>query len=128
MPKVALTGGIATGKSYVLEQFRRRGVPCLDADSLAHGVTARARKRPRRSRLDLARTSWLQMAASTARSLVRLCSPTALLASTSKRWSTQRSIAPSRPAFRAFELDAPLRPSSMCRCSTSLATLMTSIG
>jgi len=40
MQKVALTGGIATGKSYVLEQFRRRGVPCLDADALAHGVTA----------------------------------------------------------------------------------------
>ena len=40
MLKIALTGGIATGKSYVLEQFRRRGVPCLDADSLAHGVTA----------------------------------------------------------------------------------------
>ena len=40
MLKVALTGGIATGKSYVLEQFRRRGVACLDADALAHGVTA----------------------------------------------------------------------------------------
>ena len=40
MLKVALTGGIATGKSYVLEQFRRRGVPCLDADMLAHGVMA----------------------------------------------------------------------------------------
>jgi len=40
MLKVALTGGIATGKSYVLEQFRRRGVPCLDADALAHGVMA----------------------------------------------------------------------------------------
>jgi dephospho-CoA kinase len=40
MLKVALTGGIATGKSYVLEQVRRRGVPCLDADVLAHGVTA----------------------------------------------------------------------------------------
>jgi len=40
MLKVALTGGIATGKSHALEQFRRRGVPCLDADSLAHGVTA----------------------------------------------------------------------------------------
>lgn len=40
MLKVALTGGIATGKSYVLEQFRRRGIPCLDADVLAHGVTA----------------------------------------------------------------------------------------
>jgi dephospho-CoA kinase len=40
MLKVALTGGIATGKSHVLDQFRRRGVPCLDADTLAHGVTA----------------------------------------------------------------------------------------
>jgi dephospho-CoA kinase len=40
MLRVALTGGIATGKSYVLEQFRRRGVPCLDADALSHGVTA----------------------------------------------------------------------------------------
>ena len=40
MLRIALTGGIATGKSYVLEQFRKRGVPCLDADELAHGVLA----------------------------------------------------------------------------------------
>src|SRR4051794_23222774 len=40
MLRVALTGGIATGKSHVLEQFRRRGVPVLDADHLAHGVMA----------------------------------------------------------------------------------------
>jgi len=40
MLKVALTGGIATGKSYVLEQFRRRAVPCLDSDALVHGVEA----------------------------------------------------------------------------------------
>jgi dephospho-CoA kinase len=40
MLKVALTGGIATGKSHVLDRFRRRGIPCLDADELAHGVTA----------------------------------------------------------------------------------------
>lgn len=40
MLKVALTGGIATGKSYVLGRFRAHGVPCLDADELAHGVTA----------------------------------------------------------------------------------------
>jgi dephospho-CoA kinase len=38
--KIALTGGIATGKSYVLQQFQRLGAPCLDADTLAHGVTA----------------------------------------------------------------------------------------
>jgi dephospho-CoA kinase len=40
MLRVALTGGIATGKSHVLNEFRKRGVPCLDADALAHGVTA----------------------------------------------------------------------------------------
>jgi len=40
MLKVALTGGIATGKSYVLDRFHRLGVDCLDADRLAHEVTA----------------------------------------------------------------------------------------
>ena len=40
MLRVALTGGIATGKSTALQWFRDRGVPCLDADELAHGVTA----------------------------------------------------------------------------------------
>lgn len=40
MLKVALTGGIATGKSYVLDRVRGRGIPSLDADELAHGVTA----------------------------------------------------------------------------------------
>jgi len=40
MQRIALTGGIATGKSHVLEQFRKHGVPCLDADVLAHGVEA----------------------------------------------------------------------------------------
>jgi dephospho-CoA kinase len=40
MLRVALTGGIATGKSYVLDRMRRRGVPCLDADEMAHGVMA----------------------------------------------------------------------------------------
>jgi dephospho-CoA kinase len=40
MLRVALTGGAATGKSYVLDQFRRAGIPVLVADDLAHGVTA----------------------------------------------------------------------------------------
>jgi len=40
MLKVALTGGAATGKSFVLEQFRKKGIPTLVADDLAHGVTA----------------------------------------------------------------------------------------
>ena len=40
MLKVALTGGIATGKSYVLDRLREKGIPSLDADELAHGVMA----------------------------------------------------------------------------------------
>ncbi len=40
MLRIALTGGIATGKSHVLEHFRKRGVPCLDADALVHGIEA----------------------------------------------------------------------------------------
>ena len=40
MLRVALTGGIATGKSYVLQRLQELGVPCLDADALAHGVMA----------------------------------------------------------------------------------------
>ena len=40
MLRIGLTGSIATGKSYVLDRFRQRGVPCLDADDLAHGVMA----------------------------------------------------------------------------------------
>lgn len=35
MLKVALTGGIATGKTYVLGRFRELGVPTLDTDALA---------------------------------------------------------------------------------------------
>ena len=39
MLKLALTGGIATGKSYVLKRLHDSGVPTLDADDLSHGVT-----------------------------------------------------------------------------------------
>ncbi len=38
MVKAALTGGIATGKSYVLAQFTALGIPTLDADRLARQV------------------------------------------------------------------------------------------
>jgi dephospho-CoA kinase len=38
MLRVALTGGIATGKSYVLARLRQGGIPCVDADELVHGV------------------------------------------------------------------------------------------
>ena len=40
MLKVGLTGGIATGKSYVSAKLRAKGIPVLDADALAHGVMA----------------------------------------------------------------------------------------
>ncbi len=34
--RVALTGGIATGKSYVRAKLARSGVPTLDADAIVH--------------------------------------------------------------------------------------------
>ena len=36
--RVALTGGIATGKSYVLTRLGARGIPTVDADRLAREV------------------------------------------------------------------------------------------
>jgi len=38
--RIVLTGGIATGKSYVLDRFADHGVPILDADHLAHAAMA----------------------------------------------------------------------------------------
>jgi dephospho-CoA kinase len=40
MLRAALTGGIATGKSYCLARFRERGVPVIDADQLARLAVA----------------------------------------------------------------------------------------
>ena len=40
MRRVALTGGIATGKSHVRAQFEQLGVPTIDADKLAREVVA----------------------------------------------------------------------------------------
>jgi dephospho-CoA kinase len=40
MRKVALTGGIATGKSWVRRRFAHHGVPTIDADALAHAAVA----------------------------------------------------------------------------------------
>jgi dephospho-CoA kinase len=40
MLRIALTGGIATGKSYVRARFEKLGVPTSDADSLARDVVA----------------------------------------------------------------------------------------
>lgn len=37
---VGLTGGIGSGKSVVAEQFATRGVPVIDTDRIAHGLTA----------------------------------------------------------------------------------------
>ena len=38
MLKIGLTGGIACGKSFVLNEFRQLGVHCIDADEVAHQV------------------------------------------------------------------------------------------
>ena len=38
MRRIALTGGIATGKTYVSTKFREAGVPVVDADVLSREV------------------------------------------------------------------------------------------
>jgi len=38
MLRVALTGGIATGKSFVIRLLQAHGVPTIDADELARAV------------------------------------------------------------------------------------------
>jgi dephospho-CoA kinase len=38
--RVALTGGIATGKSHVRARFEARGIPTIDADTLAREAVA----------------------------------------------------------------------------------------
>jgi dephospho-CoA kinase len=40
MLKVALTGGLATGKSYVRGRIASRGVPTIDADAIVHELFA----------------------------------------------------------------------------------------
>ncbi|MBI2823043.1 MAG: dephospho-CoA kinase [Acidobacteria bacterium] len=41
--KVGLTGGIASGKSHALEEFKRLGAAVIDADRLAHRVMERGK-------------------------------------------------------------------------------------
>ena len=41
MLKVALTGGIATGKSHCLRRFAALGAPVIDSDELARRALAR---------------------------------------------------------------------------------------
>lgn len=40
MKHIALTGGLATGKSFVRDAFARRGVPTFDADAAARAAVA----------------------------------------------------------------------------------------
>jgi dephospho-CoA kinase len=48
MLRVALTGGIATGKTHVLARFAELGVPTIDADALVHAAMAPGTETTRR--------------------------------------------------------------------------------
>jgi dephospho-CoA kinase len=41
--RIALTGGIASGKTAVAERFAARGIPVIDADDIAHEVVTPGR-------------------------------------------------------------------------------------
>jgi dephospho-CoA kinase len=38
--KIALTGGIGSGKSAAAQQFEKYGIPVIDSDAIAHNITA----------------------------------------------------------------------------------------
>jgi dephospho-CoA kinase len=38
--KIALTGGIGSGKSAAAQQFEKYGIPVIDSDAIAHQITA----------------------------------------------------------------------------------------
>ena len=103
MLKVALTGGIATGKSYVLEGFRRRGIPVLDADTLAHGVMAPGTEATAAIAARFGNVHRRGRRGGPAQSSVPSCSPTPAPGATSKRSCTPPCTERLRPALRAFE-------------------------
>ena len=120
MLKVALTGGIATGKSHVLEQFRRRGVPCLDADLLAHGVTAAGTEA---SSAIAARFGQDVLAADGSVDRARLAP--IVFADPAARRELEAMVHPAvyraiRAGLRAFELELPELAAGGRRCTAAL--------
>ena len=126
MLRVALTGGIATGKSHVLEQFRKHGVPCLDADLLTHGVEAAGTEATQA----IAARFGDVLAADGAvdrKKLAPLVFADPARGASSRRSSTRPSIARSPPACARSSCSAAIRsPSSTCRCCTKPGTPRTS--
>jgi len=53
VPRVALTGGIASGKSTVAGLFAEQGVPIIDTDAIAHDLTRRGQPAVARIRDEL---------------------------------------------------------------------------
>ena len=105
MLKVALTGGIATGKSYVLNRFRSRGVPCLDADELAHGVMAAGTEASRAIAARFgADDAGCRRRGRSPRSWRRWCSPMRPRGAISKRSSIRAVYRAIEAGLRAFEL------------------------
>ena len=118
--KVALTGGIATGKSHVLARFQARGIPCLDADVLAHGTMAPGTEVSRAIAGGLATKSSTTTAASTDASLGRLSSRIEMHDAISKRSSTPLCGGRSRQVCgRSSESENTRSRSSISRSCTN---------
>ena len=93
MLQAALTGGIATGKSYCLARFAALGVPMIDADAWRARPSRRARRDSRRSSSGSAPACCAPTARSTGRARRASSSPTAPRAPTSRPSSTRTSTA-----------------------------------
>ena len=108
--RAALTGGIATGKSYCLARFAALGVPTIDADKLARARgrsrVARARRGRRALRPGILRDG---RHARSRRRWRASSSPTASPAPTSRRSSTPTSTAASATGSRSCRSTTPRR-------------------
>ena len=109
MLRIALTGGIATGKSHVAARLREAGVPVVDADVIARESWRSARRGWRPLSAGSAATCWLPTALWTVAAWAASCSPTSRRGTISRRSSTRRCGVPSSVFHAAAAIHALCR-------------------